>query len=234
MYILEGNIGAGKSTFLKLLSERVPHIQVGLEPLHNWQKSVSGQSLLTNFYQDPHRWAFSIETFAMMCRVKEHLHDQSFVGQLRLIERSIYSGHYCFTYNGYANGYISELEWQMYQAWFDFLIPNKCALPEGFIYLKTDPDIAYSRIKKRNRLAEKEITRAYLRQIHEHHEQFLLEKKNLVNGLEHVPVLVLDGNQEFEDDEQVFYNHAERIQEFMAQTAVLQKASRKHHTIQML
>lgn len=221
MYILEGNIGAGKSTFLKMLDKQLPHVDVALEPLHNWQKSVSGQSLLANFYQDPHRWSYSIETFAMMCRVKEHLHDQSFVTTQRLIERSIYSGHYCFTYNGYANGYLTELEWQMYSSWFEFLIPQKCKLPNGFIYLQTDPEIAFKRIKKRNRLAEKEITRVYLKQIHEHHEQFLLSKKNLIEGLADVPVLVLNGNVEFETDQLAFADYLERIQDFMLRTSCI-------------
>lgn len=230
MYILEGNIGAGKSTFLKMLDKQLPHVDVALEPLHNWQKSVSGQSLLANFYQDPHRWSYSIETFAMMCRVKEHLHDQSFINSQRLIERSIYSGHYCFTYNGYANGYLSELEWQMYNAWFEFLIPHKCKLPNGFIYLQTDPDIAFKRIKKRNRLAEKEITRAYLRQIHEHHERFLLDKENLVQGLDQVPVLVLNGNMDFESDPLAFADHVERIQDFMVRTLLPDNSSQKQTT----
>jgi len=33
MYIVEGNIGAGKSTFLKLLSQHVPQVTVVQEPV---------------------------------------------------------------------------------------------------------------------------------------------------------------------------------------------------------
>src|SRR3989337_1493014 len=99
MYILEGNIGAGKSTFLRLIKEHMPEIDVSFEPVHNWQKKVYGQSLLANFYQYPKRWAYTLETFAMICRVIEHLKDQSRCYQKKIIERSIYSGHYCFTLN---------------------------------------------------------------------------------------------------------------------------------------
>ena len=41
MYILEGNIGAGKSTFLHLVKQQLPDISIALEPMDNWQKHVA-------------------------------------------------------------------------------------------------------------------------------------------------------------------------------------------------
>lgn len=218
MYILEGNIGAGKSTFLKLLEQHAPAVQVAQEPVNTWQKNVHGQSVLANFYEDPHRWAYSMETFTMMCRVREHIQDQEHAVFGRIIERSIYSGHYCFSQLGYKNGYMDTLEWNMYEAWFNFLIPQKCRPPHGFIYLQTTPDIAFKRIKKRNRLAEKQITYAYLKQTHEYHEKFLLHKENILPSIAAVPVLVLDGNHDFEQDLELFATYVEQIQNFMMQT----------------
>lgn len=49
MYIVEGNIGAGKSTFLNLIGIHMPHVSIALEPLNNWQSEEYGQSLLKNF-----------------------------------------------------------------------------------------------------------------------------------------------------------------------------------------
>jgi deoxyadenosine/deoxycytidine kinase len=215
MYILEGNIGAGKSTFLQLIKKYMKDIDVALEPLHNWQKKVYGQSLLTNFYQDAKRWAYSLETFAMICRVKEHIKDQAQENQNRIIERSIYSGHYCFAVNGYKHGFMSDSEWELYQQWFNFLIPNKCLPPRGFIYLQTNPEVAYKRLKKRNRLAEKKISFAYLQQIHDHHEQFLIDKTGIIPALKNIPVLVLDCNEEFETNPQMLQNHFYKITQFM-------------------
>ena len=105
MYILEGNIGAGKSTFLKLIGDRMPNISVGLEPLNNWHSEKSGQSLLQQFYTDPKRWAFTLETVAMMSRVKEHMLEQHIPSSFRIVERSIYSGYYCFAQNSYDSGF---------------------------------------------------------------------------------------------------------------------------------
>ncbi len=219
MYIVEGNIGAGKSTFLTLIGQQLPYISIALEPLHNWQKQVHGQSLLTNFYQDPQRWAYTLETFTMMCRVREHLHEQQSTKsnpvQPRLIERSIYSGHYCFGKNSYESGFMTDLEWKLYGEWFNFLILRKCLPPFGFIYLKVNPEIAYHRIKKRNRLSEKNLTLAYLRQINQRHEDFLINKINLLPELQNVPLLIIDCDEEFEKNPTQLEKHTENVKVFI-------------------
>jgi len=217
MYILEGNIGAGKSTFLKMLAHALPSISISLEPINNWQKQVYGQSLLTNFYQNPNRWAYTLETFAMMSRVQEHIQEQKNTGCI-IFERSVYSGHYCFAQNSNENGFMSELEWELYTHWFHFLIPGRCMAPQGFIFLQVDPQIAYERIRKRNRHAEKNLSLAYLKQIDKKHELFLLEKKNILHELIDVPVLILNCNEEFETDTVQFKNHVEQVQQFLSQT----------------
>lgn len=218
MYIVEGNIGAGKSTFLKLIEQRLPHISIALEPLHNWQSSEHGQSLLNNFYDEPKRWAYTLETLTMMCRVREHLVEQQHTDHNRIVERSIYSGHYCFAQNGYEHNFMSQQEWLMYSQQFQFLIPNKCRAPHGFIYLRVEPEIAFERIKKRNRDAEKNITLEYLRQIHEKHESFLITQKKANPYIAITPILVLDCNQEFESHEAKLTEHILKVQEFMILT----------------
>jgi deoxyadenosine/deoxycytidine kinase len=215
MYIVEGTIGAGKSTFLRLIEQRLSQVAVIYEPVDSWQSEEHGSSLLTQFYTNPARWAYSMETFAMACRVKEHLKEQQEQNRFRLMERSIYSGHYCFTYNGYLQGFLTELEWQVYLEWFNFLIPGKCKAPTGFIYLKVDPKVAHARIQKRSRSGESGIPLDYLYQLQARHEDFLVHKKQVLQELYAVPVLVLDCNTDFESDPAVFAVHAEKIAAFM-------------------
>ncbi|HZW60964.1 MAG TPA: deoxynucleoside kinase [Candidatus Babeliales bacterium] len=217
MYIIEGNIGAGKSTFLKLLERHLPYITISLEPLHNWQQQVYGQSLLANFYQEPTRWAYTLETLAMICRVREHM-QESTKTKCTIVERSIYSGHYCFAKNGYEQGFLTELEWQVYTGWFNFLIAGKCKPPQGFIYLNIDPAVAFERIKKRNRHAEKKITLKYLKQLHQRHEDFLIHKIDVLSELHEVPVLVLDCNKEFETDKVYFAQLLHDVELFIHRT----------------
>ena len=221
MFIVEGNIGAGKSTFLKIMQQLLPHITTALEPIALWDTPDQGNSLLERFIQDPHRWAYTMETFTMMCRVREHLHYQKQIALPGapdlLVERSIYSGHYVFSLNGYRQGFMTEQEWQMYLIYFNYLIPSWCKAPRGFIYLRTDPEIAYQRIQKRSRNSETGISLEYLQQVHEQHEQFLIRKENILENLQQVPVLVLECDQEFEENSGMAQEHSRKLLEFMNQ-----------------
>ncbi|MCL4379930.1 deoxynucleoside kinase [Candidatus Dependentiae bacterium] len=219
MFIVEANIGAGKTTLLQLIAEHMPHITVAFEPLNAWHRQDAGVSLLEQFYTNPQRWAFSLETFAMACRVIEHLQEQQRNTPYRIAERSIFSGHYCFATNSYATGLMTEVEWRVYLQWFNFLIAHRCAFPHGFIYLQTSPTVAFERIQKRKRSAEEGITLQYLQQIHQAHEDFLVHKKNLLPGLAEVPVLILDANPEFAQDPQQLQQHLAAIESFIEKHA---------------
>lgn len=218
MYIVEGNIGAGKTTLLNKIKEIDDMIHVIFEPVNAWHKQDCGQSLLANFYADINRWAFSLETYAMACRVKEHLHEQQNTYPYRLFERSIYSGHYCFAHNSYQSGGLSAIEWEIYKQWFAFLMKGKCKVPKGFIYLKASPELCLQRIKKRNRSGEENITIEYLRCIDKAHDNFLIEKKGLTPELQMVPILVLDGNKPFDSSNTIFNQYCDQIEEFMHMT----------------
>ncbi len=218
MYILEGNIGAGKSTFLKLIEQHIPYISIGLEPLNNWHTEENGQSLLQYFYEQPQRWAYTLETLALMSRVKEHIIEQKHEHEFRIVERSIYSGFYCFAQNSYQSGFLTDIEWSIYKEWFSFLTCTNCNVPDGFIYLKVDPEVAFERTKIRNRSAESSLTLSYLKNIDKLHSDFLLEKKGIDQKLKDVPVLVLDCNQDFEHNKKQFEQHCQKLNSFLQET----------------
>ena len=218
MYLVEGNVGVGKSTLLSLITQKLPHIQVVFESVDAWSSPDTKDSLLTHFYQDTRRWSYTMETFTMFTRIKEHLREQETNNPFKIMERSLYSGHYCFAKNGYLQGCMSEVEWSLYSQWFSFLIERSCKNPNGFIYLKADPKICFERTAKRNRSGEENIPLAYFEQIHEQHENFLVKKKNILGSLQDIPVLVLDACHEFEKDEAVLHEYLQKIQDFMMLT----------------
>ncbi len=221
MFILEGNIGAGKSTFIRVLKERAPFIDSAFEPLSQWDGE--GASLLGNFMRDPTRWAFTMETYVMSCRFRDHMRLQK-MQEATLAERSLYSGHYVFAVNSYAQGFMSAVEWAAYETLFNYyvLLPGLkpvCEVPRGFIYLRVDPEVAYERVCKRQRAAESTISLDYLRQIHDRHERFLIDRE-VHDELKHVPVLVLDGHGNFESDDLCAKSLTQQVVNFIATNAL--------------
>ena len=66
-FVVEGNIGAGKSTFLRLVKQEIP-LQLVYEPLKEWQE-VEGENLLEKFYQDIPRWTYTFHSYTFVTRV---------------------------------------------------------------------------------------------------------------------------------------------------------------------
>jgi deoxyadenosine/deoxycytidine kinase len=214
VFLLEGNMGAGKSTLLKLIAQHAPELTIVFEPVTAWHSDNQDQSILTHFYQDQNRWAYTMEKAALLTRVKEYLKEQQDLTKPKIMERSLYSGYYCFAKNGYLQGTLSELEWKIYNDWFNFLIKSKCVKPSGFIYLYTSPEVCYARMHKRKRAGEEIVPLAYLAQIHQAHENFLRHKQ-LSDELKNVPVLELDAMEEFTNDPERIANFIEKIKNFV-------------------
>ena len=62
---LEGNIGAGKSTFLEYFEKHLGEDSKWMflkEPVHIWEtiKDNNGKTVLANFYEDPNKYAFGL------------------------------------------------------------------------------------------------------------------------------------------------------------------------------
>jgi deoxyadenosine/deoxycytidine kinase len=212
--IVEGNIGAGKSTFLKLINQHLD-AQIVYEPLDRWQHINESENLLEKFYNDTPRWAYTFQTYAFITRILEsEAASQKAVESTQILERSVYSDRYCFAKNLYQMGKMTSLEWKLYQEWFSWLIDTYTKKPDGFIYIKTTPETCYSRLKKRNRSEESAVSFEYLKMVHDRHEEWLIEKKDIADYLKETPVLVLECNSEFETESAQLEKHVEEIKDF--------------------
>lgn len=231
--IVEGNIGAGKSTFLKILNDNL-NVQVIYEPDQKWQNVGDGENLLDKFYSDPKRWAYTFQTYAFVTRVVEQeLCTKKNKEAVQIIERSVYADRYCFARNCYEMGMMSALEWKLYQEWFAWLVDTYTAKPAGFIYLRVDPEICYQRILKRSRSAESSISLEYIKMLHRKHEEWLIEKKEVSPSLRDVPVLTLPCNVEFEKNREEQEKHLKKIKEFFSleQMGISAKTSSRSVTL---
>lgn len=223
-FAIEGNIGAGKSTFLKLIGSMLP-LEVALipEPHEQWQQ-VGKDNLLERFYADAPRWAFTFQSYVIMTRLRLQ---QQYTGlQLRIAERSLYSDYYCFARNCYEAGLMSPLEWKIYEDWFlEQVIPTADPV-HGFIYLRTEPSLCYERIAKRKRHEEAEIPLSYLQAVHEKHENLLIKRHidipvDIPVAVRDTPVLVIECNEEFEADGAVQERYARLLLEFLTEYGTL-------------
>ncbi|MFO0001326.1 MAG: deoxynucleoside kinase, partial [bacterium] len=93
-----------------------------------------------------------------------------------MMERSILSGFQIFTRTALHRQEISGLEncmlHFMNKIFTEKMLGDFCK-PDLIIYLCTDPDICFQRLKHRCRWEEKGIKLEYLNQLHQAHEEWL-------------------------------------------------------------
>lgn len=223
--VVEGNIGAGKSTFLSIVKKQVA-LDILYEPTDAWQ-NIHGHNILDAFYKDSARWAYTFQTYAFITRILAQQERMKTTQGPLLVERSVYADRYCFAKNAYEMGVMSELEWQMYTQWFSWLMDLYVEQPLGFIYLQTDPAVCHERLLKRDRSEEKTVKLEYLQLLHNKHEAWLIDKKDVMPNLQDVPVLVLECNADFETDEEKQKEHIEKINKFIAEQFARKARSNK-------
>lgn len=70
---VEGNIGTGKSTMLRLLSNMFPNIVLVQEPVDKWMafRDSSGENILNKFYRDQEKWSYAFQVLAFMTHLKD-------------------------------------------------------------------------------------------------------------------------------------------------------------------
>jgi len=183
---VEGNIGTGKTTFLSFLKKQIPKYNILYEPVDEWVniKDANGKNLLEHFYEDQNKWSFPFQMNTFISRVKKIQDSNS---DINIVERSVYTDRNCFATNCFNSGKMTSIEYDIYCRWHDWLCAKFPVKPNGFIYLKTAPEISHQRIKKRDRRGEDTIPLEYLQTLHKLHEKWMDDEK-----CNNIPVLVLD------------------------------------------
>lgn len=185
--IVEGNIGAGKTTFLNHMS-RHTNVQILFEPLEKWT-NLNGINLLERFYEDPGNFSYTFQNYAMLTYLENHL----IVAEkdIKIMERSIYSGRYCFEESLWLEHKIDRASHEVFVKWFEYA--EKCIQNRDdlIVYLRTTPEIVYDRIQKRNRNGEKILPFEYILRLHNAYEAWLTDTTTARNK---IPVFIMDAN----------------------------------------
>jgi len=215
IYSIEGNIGSGKSTLMSYLKANLsPDRFVCIEePVSVWTdiKNNKGDNILSLFYLDKKKYSFSFQMLAFISRlsiIKKTIENDKLLGLDRIIivERSCFTDKNVFAKMLYDNGFIEDVEYQIYLMWFEeFSYINNSI---RYIYVNTSPKICYNRISKRLRNGENKIELAYLEQCAKYHNEWLIDNK----------VLLLDGDLEFENNIIIINNICNNILAFINNT----------------
>ena len=160
IYALEGNIGAGKTTILKLIAKHFKDVELVEEPVKQWQ-NLGGMNLLDSFYSDPKRWGFSFEFYSMLTKIQALLKAANSDKPIIIIERSILSNK-AFMDISKELGKLDKMEYLMLMNTYHFYIQYVYPQLSGIIYLDTPVDECIRRITKRNRGEECSIEKSYL------------------------------------------------------------------------
>ena len=163
IYALEGNIGAGKTTILKIIGKSFKDVEFVEEPVKSWQ-NLGGMNLLDSFYSDPQRWGFSFEFYSMLTKIQALLKAADSDKPIIIIERSILSNKIFMDLSNEL-GKLDKMEYRMLINTYKFYLENVYPQLSGIIYLDTPVNECIKRITKRNRGEECNIEKSYLEAI---------------------------------------------------------------------
>jgi deoxyadenosine/deoxycytidine kinase len=219
IFYVEGNIGSGKTTFLKKLAATYPYdVQVIYEPIQHWETTVdaNGHSLLQYFYNDMPRYSYLFQSAVFLSRIKS-LEAIDVSKKYIFVERSVDCDKLIFAQNCVHNGHMNEMEWIVYDEWHKWMcdrLVTDGSLPSPssatYVYLRTSPDVAQARMLGRNRAAEADsVTLDYLNQIHQQHEGWLIDGR--ATGACATTTVTVDGTDEYLVDDAVFHRLFHRI-----------------------
>ena len=154
---IDGNIGCCKTSILNYFHKNYK-LAIDLEPVDNWTEYLANLYNTTNSSYD-----FQIKVWVDRCWIQEK------TSMSVLMERSPYFIKNVFVRKAFEDKSISETEYdninKLHKTTDDLWKPN------GYIYLRSDPEKCLQRIIKRGRFAEKNIQLEYIQSIHDLHEK---------------------------------------------------------------
>jgi deoxyguanosine kinase len=164
---IEGNIGAGKTSLAKMMSDEF-NAKIILE-------RFADNPFLPKFYEDKDRFAFPLEMSFLADRYQQLSDD---LAQLDLFKNFIVSDYYIFKSLIFAQITLQKDEYALYRRMFD-LMYNEITKPDLYVYLYQNTDRLLQNIKKRGRDYEQNIEAGYLQKIHDGYKNFISTQQNL-------------------------------------------------------
>ena len=165
-----GVIASGKSTLTKAL-EKVIREETGY--CCGLYEPVETNPLLPLYYQDPHRYAFSMQVYMLNRRLAQQrvAQDLAMAGKCSVQDSSLF-GDSCFVEMLKKDGIMSEQEVNVYSDLF-LNMSRDVMYPTMVVYLNCPPEIAMQRMQKRSRECESCVPLDYLAKLKEELDIFI-------------------------------------------------------------
>jgi len=176
---IAGNIGVGKTTLTQMISSHF-----------GWTayfERVINNPYLDDFYADMNRWSFNLQVYFLSRRFM----DQRLISsnpESCVQDRTIYEDAEIFAYILHNQGNMSDRDYSNYRDLF-YTMTEYLRKPHLILYLRASTWTLISRIRKRGRDFEKNITNEYLFELNSAYERWIGEIRKTI------PVLVVDADK---------------------------------------
>ena len=200
---MAGNIGAGKTTAAKMVSQKF-----GFEL---FDEPVIDNRFLKNYYGDMKRWSFTLQLEFLIKRVQHHelIHR---VAKSCIQDRTLYEDPEIFAKYLHGLGNMTDSELELYFDYFKRLTKTVAQPDKVICFDVPQVDVLLKRIKSRGRDEEKGIQSAFLRGLNGYYGTFpmVLSNKYGIDTLT-IDVTALDirngrGREEFLDQVSTFFS----------------------------
>jgi deoxyadenosine/deoxycytidine kinase len=197
---IEGNIGAGKTTLAHQLvnyCDQYDSVKFELfeEPVSEWKCFGQQQTNLLNLmYENPTKYSFDFQLAALLTKCEQLYNYTKSTKTNILVERTIEAQTMVFVPHLKLNNHLTDCQYEILIRIMNFQIKMNNLKPDLYIYLRTTPEIAKQRIKKRGRMEEKDINIEYLQELHDKYEKWFenpAENIIIINGDEPIEMHVL-------------------------------------------
>jgi deoxyadenosine/deoxycytidine kinase len=160
--VVDGVVGAGKSTLAQKLSDKL-----GIPIFHELQNQ-STMNLLEEFYKDKKRWAFTLQIHFLNERFRmiKEIHKNGG----GILDRSIF-GDKIFASMLNEDGYMTDDEFSTYSTLLDNMLEHS-KNPTLLVYINCDLETAMKRIKSRGREMEQSVDEIYWKRLNQKYTEW--------------------------------------------------------------
>jgi deoxyguanosine kinase len=173
--VIEGNIGAGKTTLAQMIGDKF-QAKLVLE-------QFTDNPFLPKFYENQEQYSFPLEMAFLAERYNQLNRELS---HFDLFSPFTISDYFFMKSLIFAQNTLQPDEYNLYRQFFT-IIYDKMPKPDLYVYLHKDTDLLLKNIALRGRSYESFITKAYLEKIAQGYFNYFRQQLDF-------PILIIDAN----------------------------------------